>query len=152
MFKISDIIELAIKIEQNGEKIYRKASHKSSNSNIHDLLKKLADEENLHIDFFLKIKESIQETSDIQEIEDMGKSILLEIMEGKAFSLGETDFSSIHHMNHLMATAIEFEKDTVIFYEMIHSLIEDDTSSALLEKIIREEEEHIRLFEGYLKA
>jgi rubrerythrin len=47
----------------------------------------------------------------------------------------------------LFKVAIEFERDTVIFYEMIRAMIEYDETSADLNQIIEEETRHIDQFQ-----
>ena len=58
---------------------------------------------------------------------------------------------NINMIKDLFKVAIEFEKDTVIFYEMIQAMIEDDETSKDLEKIIEEERRHIELFQEFLR-
>lgn len=44
----------------------------------------------------------------------------------------------------LLKLAIEFEKDTVLFYGMLQPLIEDQKTLEQLHTIIQEEENHVR--------
>ena len=49
----------------------------------------------------------------------------------------------------LLQLCIEFEKDTILFYEMIGSFIEDTKTSEKLDDIIEEENRHIELLEDF---
>ena len=49
----------------------------------------------------------------------------------------------------LLQLCIEFEKDTILFYEMIGSFIEDNETSEKLDEIIEEENRHIELLEEF---
>jgi rubrerythrin len=52
-------------------------------------------------------------------------------------------------MEALIQLAIEFEKDSILFYEMIGSFIEDTETSEKLNEIIAEENRHIELLEDF---
>jgi rubrerythrin len=61
------------------------------------------------------------------------------------------DFSSIDHVKDLLGLAIEFEKDTVLFYEMIGTFIQDGETLNQLKAIIEEERGHITILEDYVR-
>ena len=143
MFQIREIIDLAIQIEKNGEKIYRNALQLSSNSSISALLQKFADEETQHIEWFLKLKKKINPGVDDPQLEEMGKSILNSVLGNQTFSLEEVDFSKITRIDDLLQFAIEFERDTILFYEMIRPLVDDAEVAGHLDKVIEEENKHI---------
>ena len=75
---------------------------------------------------------------------------MLGILGDQSFSLKETDFAGMERIKDLFKVAIEFEKDTVIFYEMIRALIEDDSTLTDLNQIIEEEKRHIELLREFL--
>ena len=52
----------------------------------------------------------------------------------------------------LIETSIEFEGDTILFYQMIRRLVSEDDTIALLDTIIAEEEKHIDILKGWLAA
>ena len=56
MFEIIEIIDLALQIEKNGEKIYRNALKRVTNPAVYTLLQKLADEELNHVEWFSSLK------------------------------------------------------------------------------------------------
>jgi rubrerythrin len=150
MFTSRDILDLAVQIEKNGEKVYRGALQVVANPEIRSLLQRLADDETRHVDRFLEFKENTGDTPGDPKLEEMGRSILLGILGDQSFSLKEADFSRMERIKDLFKVAVEFEKDTVIFYEMIRAMIEDDETAADLNKIIEEEKRHIELFEEFL--
>jgi rubrerythrin len=152
MFKIGEIIDLAIQIERNGEEIYRKAIELHSSPSVNMLLQKLADEELQHAEWFIMLKQKVAANSEDPKLEEMAKSILLEVLGNQAFSLQDVDFSKIRDTKDLLNFAIEFERDTIIFYNMIGSLIEDTKTQYQLEKIIEEENRHIQSFQKILDA
>ncbi len=147
---MAEIIDLAIQIEKNGERIYRKASEKMSDPSLASLLQHLADEEVAHANWFSEMKPTIKQTTDDSSLAEKGKSILRRVLGGQAFSLGDTDFSKIDRVQGLLKLAIEFEKDTVLFYEMIRSFIENKETLDDLDAIIEEENRHAEVLEAFL--
>jgi rubrerythrin len=82
----------------------------------------------------------------------MGKMILLDVIGEQSFSLKHQDFSKIQHVKDLFEISIEFEKDTVLFYEMLRPFIEDKDVEEQLNTIIAEENRHIRELQGFLES
>lgn len=152
MFTTGEIVDLAIQIEKNGERIYRDAVKTAPNPSLAAGLERLADEEAQHAKWFSEIKETAQTSIDDPPVEEMGKSILRGILGGQVFSLQDVDFSSLEEVKELFELAIEFEKDTVLFYEMIRNFIEDEGSLSDLNKIIEEENHHIQLIRGFFET
>jgi rubrerythrin len=150
MFTIGDVIDMALKIEENGEKFYRDVAKKAANPELASMLQWLADEEVNHAEKFSEMKEGFQETVEDPRIEDMGKALLRDSLGDQTFSLKDIDFSSIDQVELLLKRAIEFENDTILFYEMIKSFVRDQGTRDLLDAIIREEESHIRVLEEFL--
>jgi hypothetical protein len=79
-----------------------------------------------------------------REIQEIGDELLHEIMGDQTFSLQEVDLSTIREPSALLDIAIEFENDTVLFYEMLHSLVDDRETTEKLAQIIAEEQSHIQ--------
>ena len=150
MFTMSEIIEFAIRIEENGEKVYRDASEKVSEPSLVSLLQWLADEEAEHVQWFSELKGTVQEESVDPKVGEMGQSLLLGIVGDQTFSLKERDLSKIADLKEVLRIALGFEKDTVIFYEMMGSFVQDDAALAKLDQIIQEEKRHVRTLSEFL--
>jgi rubrerythrin len=150
MFTMSEIIEFAIRIEENGEKVYRDASEKVSEPSLVSLLQWLADEESEHVRWFSELKGTVQEESVDPKVGEMGQSLLLGIVGDQTFSLKEWDLSKIADLKEVLKIALGFEKDTVIFYEMMGSFIQEDAALAKLDQIIQEEKRHVKTLSEFL--
>jgi len=61
----------------------------------------------------------------------------------QSFSLREVDFSAIKGARELIEVFIEFERDTILFYEMLESFIIDEEIGKKLNRIMDEEKVHI---------
>jgi rubrerythrin len=149
MFSLREVLDLAIQIEKNGEQYYRDAVKKVSNSSLKSMLEWLAEQERKHQSWFSERKEKLGTEGEDPEVAEMGSSILKGILGDQSFSLKEADLSAIDGLEALIQLAVEFEKDSILFYEMIGSLIEDSDTSEKLNEIIAEENRHIELLEDF---
>jgi rubrerythrin len=152
MFDVNEIINLAVQIEKNAEIVYRDAAKEAANPSLVSLLHWLADEEVKHAEWFSELREKVKKIIDDPQLEDMGKAILRDALGDQTFSLKDVDFSKIEAVENLLEQAIEFESDTILFYEMIRSFVEDEDQETRdhLNMIIEEEKGHIRLLEEFL--
>jgi rubrerythrin len=150
MFSLRDVIEIAIQIEKNGEKVYRRALEKASDLSLASLLQHLADEEGRHIQWFSELAKEAETSVDDPRVEKAGRLLLQSILGNQSFSLGDTDLSSMEGIEALLTTAMEFEKDTALFYEMMRSFVQDQDVSGQLDAIIKEEYQHVRNLEKFL--
>lgn len=146
MFSIKDIVDIAIQIEENGERIYRDAAKKIKDPSLSSLLQWLADEEGKHLKWFAALKDTVPDTGDHPEQEKIGRALLRNAVGTQNFTLKDVDFSTLEQVEDLIKLAIEFEKDTILFYKMLQPLIEDRETLDQLHEIIKEEEKHIQSF------
>jgi rubrerythrin len=149
MFTLKEIYDLGVQIERNGEKFYRDALKQPWTAPMASMLRMLAEEEVRHVDFFSQKKEALGQMDEEPELEMMGREMLMEVLGDQTFSLKEADFSKIKTTEQLRRTAIEFEKDTILFYEMIRSFIMEEETQAQVDAIIEEENRHVKLFEEF---
>ena len=145
MFSAKEIIELAIRIEKNGEAVYRSAIEKVPNPGLVSLLEWMADEEVKHANWFAELKHNLETKNENPFVEEMGHELFNEMLGDKNFSLKDVDFATIKEIDDLIETFIEFEKDSIIFYEVLKPFVEDPVVREYLNKIIDEEKHHIEL-------
>jgi rubrerythrin len=152
MFTIGEIIDLAVQVEQNGEALYRDAMAKVPKKELQSLLLWLADQEAEHAKWFATLADSVRKTPGDPELEEMGRAIFRSILGDQAFSLKEVDFTKISKIRDLLEKAIEFEKDTILLYEMLGGFIEDQKALGHLRAITREERNHVEVLEDFVKG
>jgi len=148
LFSAKEIIDLAIKLEKNGETVYRNAIEKMSKPELAPLLEWMADEEVKHANWFADLKHNLETKNQNPFAEEMSRELFNEMLGEKNFSLKEVDFSSIGDLADLVAVFIEFEKDSIIFYEVLKPFVEDPVARQFLQKIIDEEKHHIERLEA----
>lgn len=152
MFSIDDVIEIAIQIEKNGEKLLRSAQKKTTNPELISIFQWIADEEVRHAETFARMRPAAKEKkeADTGDLEAMGRELLQDLVSQENFSLDVNELSRIDSMKDLVSKMIEFENDTVIFYEMIGSFISDPAAADAVDRIISQEQQHAATLEGFL--
>lgn len=150
MFTVRDLSELAAQLEKNGEKIYRGALEKVSDPELTSLLQWLADEEADHARWFADLAKSDHQRPVSGQLEKMGRQMMADSLEHQAFSLGEADFDKIVSKRQLIELAVEFEEDTVLFYNMLREFVDDVPALANLDVIIAEEQRHLERLKAFL--
>ena len=143
MFAINEILNLAIKLERNGETTYRRATSQIDDSELVALLNWMADEEVQHAKWFSNLKQAVADGESNPILEEMSRAMFEDLVGDQSFSLKEVDFSRIRTVGELMKVFTEFESDTVMFYEILIPFIEDQATLGHLKKIIAEEKHHI---------
>ena len=150
MFSTSEILDLAVRIEKNGEAVYRQAADKLSNPELVSLLTWMADEEVKHARWFSELKSRVVTASDNPFLEQMSHELFNDLLGEKNFSHKDVDFERVQNVDELMVIFIEFEKDSVLFYEVLEPFIEDETTLENLKKIIAEENNHIAKLQQFM--
>lgn len=145
MFSIREIIDIAIKIEKNGETYYREAVEKISNPSLKPVLLFLADQEHEHMEWFEKLKAKMRTKEGNRKVAEISESMLQSLVGDQTFSLEDADLSEVDSVEKLIELAIELEKDTILFYQILQSFIEDSDTLKGLDEIIAEENRHIEL-------
>ena len=144
MFSATELLDMAIKLEKNGEAVYRNAIEKVTKPELIALLDWMADEEVKHAKFFSNLKFELETNLVNPFMEEMSRELFDDLLGDKNFSLKEVDFSSIQNSDELINIFIEFEKDSVIFYKVLEPFVEDPVARENLKKIIEEEDRHIK--------
>ena len=150
MFSASELLDMAIKLEKNGEAVYRDAINKVSKPELISLLEWMADEEVKHATFFSELKLKLTSESRNPFAEEMSRELFDDVLGDKNFSLKEVDFSALNTAEDLIAVFIEFEKDSVIFYKILEPFVEDAVARDQLKHIIEEENRHIQHLQQYI--
>ena len=143
MFTLADICDIAIQIENNGERVYREAAGSTQSPEVARLLEMLAEDEAKHARWFEQISANQPLSGKDHSLAQMGRDLLQETMAPHTFSLDVGDLGSAEHPENVLSQSIEFEKDTILFYEMLSGFLEDDETKHQLVSIIEEERSHI---------
>jgi rubrerythrin len=143
MFTLADICDIAIQIERNGESAYREAAEKNRIPEVVKLLEMLAEDEARHAHWFEQIDVNQPFTGDDEQIAEMGRELLQGMMAPHTFSLDKEALADAGDIQDVIHQSLEFEKDTILFYEMLSGFLDDDATKNQLAHIIEEERSHI---------
>ena len=152
MFSAQDVLDIAVRLENNGEKTYRNALQHAQHADLKDLLNWIAQEEQNHARWFTRLKDRLIQGEDRHLVAEMSRALVEDVVQGQAFSLQEVDFKTIDTPEKMIRTFIGFEDDTIAFYEILKTFIEDPAVTQQLEQIIAEEKEHIEQFSRLLSG
>lgn len=155
MFTIEEIRELAVQIESNGEALYREVASKVSDPDLKALLELMAQEEALHGRWFSRLGDAPLEFAPPgkdAELEAMGRELLTQMLGEQTFSLDADSLKRVDSVAQVIEQAAEFEKDTIVFYEMLADFIEEAPAVAHLQAIIAEEKAHVEKLRAYLQG
>lgn len=142
MFSIHEILGMAIRIEENGERFYRQARENISDESLASVLHCLAEEELRHQNIFKQLQDDSQRQEEPHWAQDIGGSMLQNVVGEQTFSLKEWDASRFTSEQKILEAAIEFESDTILFMEMLRDFVEDDDTVNQLNELIAEELRH----------
>lgn len=147
MFTLADVRNIAVQIELNGEETYRRAASLVSDPELARILSWMADEEKYHGELFAAIKAERTLTDEQAELEAMGRSLLQDIVRSQTFSLEQERLGQALNLEDLLLQSIEFEKDTIGFYEFLAGFLDDSEAVAQLQGIIEQEKGHVQQLE-----
>ncbi|MCX7945064.1 MAG: ferritin family protein [Deltaproteobacteria bacterium] len=137
-----DIINIAVKIEENGEKFYREAAEKVASSEIKELLTVLAKDEVKHKEIFMNMLKDLNISTDGLTTEY--QNYLKAYTERLIFQTSPSDFlEKMKNFDQLWALefAIQRELDSILYYYELKNIVRT-TEHSLIDKIVAEERLH----------
>lgn len=139
MIGITELLEIAIEIEEKGYSYYSKLADRSPGYN-KVLFESLARQEKEHVEWFRDLmREYEAERTEAQTYEIENADFLKKLAEISIYSFEDAD-KVIYDLEKAVKTAVQIEKDTIEFYRR---LVEFIPKKRLLERIIKEEEKHL---------
>lgn len=149
-----EIIEIAIRLEERGESYYSAAAKTATTGEIKALFEDLANQEQYHRQAFQKMgRDVVQATlSDDQweQFEDYTGALL----EQRIFDKPEGAVARaaiVQDEKEALGAAVGFEEETLGFFRELREVVRG-SEQRTVDRIIAEEEEHIRRLSGMLSA
>ncbi len=149
-FNADEILEMAVKIEQNGQLYYSKAAELVEDSNVKKLLNDLSMWEVQHEKTFNAMRAKFAAQQDFAAAFDLDSEAaryLQAIADGKVFSTKKMDdelAGITPEPKPILERAIQREKDAIVFFVAMKEMVNDPEGRDDVEKIIQEEYSHIR--------
>ncbi len=144
-YNADEIFEMALQIERNGVEFYCRAAGKTDDPDHRALLTDLADMERCHETIFAEMKAGFsRKEKEPAAFDPAGEAVLYlqALANMRVFFEKKIDPSS---MEEILKSAIEAEKDSIIFYLGMRDLVPEKSGKDKIDAIIGEEKKHIQL-------
>ena len=155
VFNASEIFEIAINIEKNGQIFYKKAASIISNNEIVELLESLAEMEVSHEEYFIKLKNEFatEYEGSVPDIDGQLEMYLKYYAEGKVFDTKKSPDSLINEnssIDDIFKVAIDFERNTVVFFTLLKEMVPEGLDNEKIDILIKEELKHVAVLSNNL--
>jgi rubrerythrin len=144
-FNADDVFEMAEQLERNGGKFYRTAAQSTTDADNKKFLLELAAMEDQHEKSFQSMRAELtakEKATTVFDPQGEAALYLRALADTRVFFEKEMDVSS---MKAIFKSAIEAEKDSIVFYLGMKEAVPESLGKGRLERIIKEEMGHIRL-------
>ncbi len=143
IFKPSEIFQFAIKIEENGERFYRKMAEKLDDKKVKELFSVLADEEIKHRLTYEGMVSQIEQYEPFETFSGEYFAYLRAYADNHIFTkekLNE-EMANITDAASALKFAIDRELDSILYYQEVKKLVPEKQRN-VIDKIIDEERRH----------
>lgn len=145
-----ELITMAIQIEKNGCRYYTKMAENAKTDEVREIFNYLASQEEQHVSDFRRLQETLGEIDDSLPEDYQTQEIagyLKAMAEGQVFSnlfTIEQIAEEIHTDQDAIRHAISFEKDAILLFSEIWSMLPaDEPNRDVVLELIRQEKIHI---------
>ena len=158
VYNAHEIYQLGIEIEKNGKAFYTACAKTTKDETVKDLCEDLSSWEEEHVATFEKLKSQLPKDArllDSYDPDDKLQLYLKAVAGTHVFVVNrdvDTVLATANTPAKILATALAFEKDSVVVYTTMMRLVPDDLGKRSLEKIIEEELQHISIITQKMAA
>lgn len=148
-FTGKEVLDMAVRIEENGYKFYTDAGKATKNRKVKVLFMSLAEEEAKHIRVFQDLKKLLSEKDLAESLNSYAEEASLylnALADTEVFSSpsgGRMTGAEAGSPEEVVNIAIGMEKDSILFYYELQKMIREK-DRAVLENLIEQEKEHLR--------
>jgi len=157
-FNADEVLEMAIRIEENGAAFYRKAASLQSDAPNREFLEKLASMEDHHRVVFERMRKSLWGAGKTETVFDPEGELSLYLASmadrhgGEGSPVVADALTGEEKMDEIITTAIGLEKESILFYVGLKDLVPLKYGREEIDEIIREERRHIVQLNAFLKG
>ena len=156
-YTADDMFALAVRIEENGARFYRKAAALQSDQGNREMLEKLAEMENSHQRMFEIMRTRLSEAEKSTTVFDpRGEAAqyltaMADTHGGEGSPTAAEALTGEESMTEIVDIAIGLEKESILFYLGLKDLVPPKYGQDKLDDIISEERRHIVQLTGIRK-
>ena len=154
VFDAGDIVEVAVRIEENGANFYRYAVQLAAREEVKTLFQMLADQEVIHQKVFANILAGMNSIPPAEGYEGEYAAYLHDYVDNRLIFKAEAfaaELAKLGDEASALDFAIQRELDSISYYREIEELLPPDQRDAV-ERIISEEREHFRRLSALKKG
>jgi len=151
-FNANEVFEMAEQMERNGAQFYRDAAETAADSSNKEMLISLSKMEDAHERIFKSMRAELtaaEKASTVFDPDGEASLYLRALADSRVFFKKEIDVRS---MVEILKSAIEAEKDSIVFYLGMKEAVAGNLGKDRIEDIIKEEMGHIRVLSKELVA
>jgi len=145
MFRASEILQMAIEIERSGLAFHQACVEAADNERVVDVFQFMVGEEKRHIEIFKALEEPLARYELPETYPGELQAYMRALIEDRVFASAEEGAEQAQATGNpfqAIATAIGFEKDSILFYEAMKQLVRPSDAEAI-DEVIGEEQTHI---------
>ena len=157
-FNADEIFEMAIRIEANGAKFYRKAAEFQADDQNRDMLEKLGAMEDHHKLTFENMRRSLSDaekgftTFDPNDESSQYLAAMADTHGGEGSPTAADALTGKESIQEIIKIAIGLEKESILFYLGLKDMVPPKFGRDKLDQIINEERRHIIQLNGILNT
>jgi rubrerythrin len=147
-FNADEIFAMAVEIERNGAKFYRKAAENAGDDSIKQTLLRFASMEDAHEATFASMVNQIrQESAKVTYDPDgVAEAYLQAIADSRGWEgkgTPDDELTGSESIEEIINSALRAEKESVAFYAGLKEIVPSEEGKLQVEAIIREEMTHV---------
>ena len=155
IFSKNEIIEMAVNIEKQGYAFYENALQRNDlNTDQRELIEKLRDDEKVHEATFLELRNKLDNFDLKKETSwEEAKQYIQSTVDTHIFSDPQKAINlaaNASDLKELISYAVQFEKDTLLFFHSFRKFVEGKKAEDAVDKIIEEEASHVKKLQNLL--
>lgn len=156
-FTGKEVLDMAVKIEENGLRYYTDAAAASKSAELKSLFGFLAEQEKDHIKVFSGLRKLLTDSGSASAEADYGEEATLylnALADSEVFTSaneGARLAKTVKNDKEAVELAIGMEKDSLLFYYEIQKMIRPQDAT-VLEHLIAQEKDHVRRLTAQLKT
>ena len=149
-FNASEVLQIAIDIEENGRRFYEKAMGLSDDHEVKAVFAALAQEEAEHLEKFKDLKSQLPETTSEDTVWDPEHEMdqYLQMMADMNVFRSDLDMeeklSLVGSVEDALKLGIQFEKDSIIFFLSMQEATAENKGRKSIDQLVNEEKEHLK--------
>ena len=146
IFNAHDVIEFAIRVEENGERFYREEARLIDDPGVKDLFSRLAEDEVDHRKRFEEMRGALGDYSPPETYEGEYMAYLREYIDGKVIFPKELKEDYLRGRGDTMsaiALALQREIDSISYYQEMKRYV-PEIEHPLIDRIVGEERSHFK--------